>query len=76
MLDHGEMTLPAPVCTLGYTEAQLGEILGDGVDAYRVWAVGKTQGRCEGAAPCTSSHGIVDYPEDVARFIRTRSLHK
>ena len=66
------MTLPEPACTLGYTVTQLLEILGDRVDAYRAWAAGKTQGLCEGADPCTTSHGVVDYPGDVTRFIRSR----
>ncbi|MEV7621122.1 hypothetical protein AB0N59_13400 [Microbacterium sp. NPDC089321] len=66
------MTLPEPACTLGYTATQLGEILGDRVDAYRTWAVGKTQGVCEGKAPCAVAHGIVDYADDVTRFIRSR----
>lgn len=66
------MTVPEPACTLGYTATQLGEILGDRVDAYRAWAVGKTQGVCEGQAPCLTPHGVVDYPDDVVRFIRSR----
>lgn len=66
------MTLPEPACALGYTETQLGEILGDRVEAYRAWVVGKTQGVCGGLAPCTTSHGVVDCPDDVARFIRSR----
>lgn len=66
------MILPEPACALGYTATQLSEVLGDDVDVYRAWAVGKMQGLCEGMALCTSSHGVVDYPDDVARFIRTR----
>lgn len=59
-------TFPEHACALGYTATQLGAILGDRVDAYRAWAVGKTQGLCEGTDPCSTSHGHVDYPEDVS----------
>ncbi|WP_433674797.1 hypothetical protein [Microbacterium gorillae] len=67
------MTLPEPACTLGYTATQLGEILGDGVDVYRAWAVGKTQGVCEGEPWCTEPHGIVHFERDVTRFKSARA---
>lgn len=70
MPEHSGVTLPEPACILGYTATQLGEILGDQVDAYRAWSVGKTQGLCEGKALCAVAHGIVDYADDVGRFMR------
>lgn len=74
MRNHKGMTLPAPDCRLGYTATQTAAIVGEHLAEYRTWAYGKTQGVCSGPAddyrPCAVPHGIVEYVDDVGRFLR------
>lgn len=64
------MTLPDPACILGFTEQQLAQIMLADLDAYREWAVGKTQGHCDGQSVCTEAHGEIHYEDDVRRHLR------
>lgn len=68
-----------PLCTLGYPEEQLREILGSRWDDFSRWFVGQTGGICEGREydhdkreyrPTNCGpHGYVVYPWDVRNFL-------
>lgn len=64
------MALPDPACVLGFTEQQPAQIMLVDLDVYRQWAVGKTQGHCEGEPFCDQAHGVIHYEDDVRRFQR------
>lgn len=74
------MTLPKPECELGYTAAQVREILGAASPAFAAWMQHQTTAMCEGRRfnheiksyepACGGvAHGIVVYPRDLRRFL-------
>jgi len=71
--------LPAPVCELGYTQAELEQILGDRFDQFDLWMTGQTVAWCDGRQynyetkeyePTNCGpHGMVVYPWDLQGFL-------
>ena len=72
--------LPKPDCALGYTDAQLDEILGDRRAEFDHWMRGQTIALCEGRLydhdtreyyeSCGGvAHGAATYPWDVESFL-------
>lgn len=74
--------IPPPACPLGYTTAQLTEIMGDRLVDFNRWMDGQTCSICEGRRynheagryepdECADSpHGVVTYACDVERFLQ------
>lgn len=69
-----------PECRMGYTYAQLREILGDRLDEFGHWMRGQTMAICDGRKynsdtngyepACDSrAHGGIVYPWDLQRFL-------
>lgn len=65
------MTLPPPVCTYGYSEDQVKDILGDRYGAFVEWHTGQTGAICEGG-DCDAAHGLIVYAHDLKRFLSGR----
>lgn len=75
------VTLPEPVCPLGYPKEQLLEILGNRYAYFMGWMNGQTMSICEGRAydytineykpdACVgNTHGVVVYQWDLRRFL-------
>lgn len=71
--------LPDPHCELGYTHAQIEQIMGERVNQFHRWMAGQTVGLCEGrrwnhetgtseVTDC-GPHGVVIYRSDVQQFL-------
>ena len=74
------MSLSSPVCRLGYTNAELDEILGPRRQEFDHWMRGQTVALCEGRTYDHESakyeescggvaHGVVTYQHDLRRFL-------
>lgn len=61
------MTLPTPICGLGYPDDQLHQILGDRYDEFMGWMEDQTTGECP-------LHGMVVYGWDFQRFLDGRPI--
>lgn len=70
---------PAAECQLGFTRAQVEQILGDRLDAFNYWMRGQTAAICDGKrydhdareyreTGC-GPHGLVIYVHDVANYL-------
>lgn len=71
------VSLPEPVCTMGYTEQQQRAILGERFDDFARWMHGQTGAICDGwewndysylLTGC-GPHGSVIYPHDLRNFL-------
>lgn len=59
-----------PLCTLGYTDAELRGILGERYKSFTFWMEGQTGGWCDGrAASRCGPHGPVVYSHDLRNFL-------
>lgn len=71
--------LPRPACRYGYTDAQVRDIVGPRLDAFRAWHRGQTGAICNGreydpaggadVATGCGPHGMIVYPDDLRRFL-------
>jgi hypothetical protein len=68
--------LPRPDCALGYTDAQVREILAANERAFpdfARWMWGQTMAICEGTTPyytaCAEAHGTIIYRHDLERYL-------
>lgn len=58
-----------PECSLGYSEAQLPEQLGETYPTFEKYMLMKAHPICTGRCPCAEAHGHAYYPQDVLRFV-------
>lgn len=71
--------LPQPICKMGYTKAQLEQILGPRLTEFNRWMYGQTGAICDGreydhAAKAykptnCGPHGMVVYAHDLRQFL-------
>ncbi len=75
--------LPKPECSLGYTDDQLDQILGQRRQEFNKWMSGQTVALCDGREydyatggyiPTGKAHGSATYPQDLQRFLDGRPI--
>jgi len=76
--------LPKPECSLGYTDFQLDEILGDRRREFSRWMRGQTVAVCDGreydhankvyVETGCGPHGVATYAWDLERFLDGRPI--